>query len=169
MADGNRETMVRTSSGAVDISGITGWGVDADPRNDPTYSYRDRSSDDHSGTWLRPSLQESKVELLMSVEHKQLPAAFGTSTPPRWVSGAVRRLAFRWTESNWMHWLLLIGADRIDMIEGLIADLVRLRIPNIPKEIGLPAAWRYNKMGVAKFVGISVLLIGALILLIRWL
>ncbi len=29
-------TMVRTSSGPVDTSGIIGWGVDADPKNDPT-------------------------------------------------------------------------------------------------------------------------------------
>jgi hypothetical protein len=153
----------------VDTSGITAWGVDANPQNDPTYSYRDRSADDHSGTWLRPSLQKPEVELLMSVEHKQLPAVFGTSSPPRWVSGALRRLAFRWSESNWMHWLLLIGADRINMVEGVVADLARLKIPNIGKEIGLPAAWRYNKRGVVRSVAIAVLVIVGIILLIRWL
>src|SRR3712207_1345409 len=109
--DTTAEPMVRTSGGPVDTSSIIGWGVDADPQNDPTYSYRDRSCDDHSGEWTRPPLQEPDVELLQSVEHKQLPAVFGTSSPPKWISGMMRRAAFRWSESNWAHWLLLMGAD----------------------------------------------------------
>src|SRR3712207_5819521 len=101
---------------AVDTSRIVGWGVDANPQNDPTYPYRDRSEDDHSGEWQRPTQQEPRVEVLQSVEHKWLPAVFGTSSPPRAVSGSMRRLAFRWSESNWAHWLLLIGADRVNMV-----------------------------------------------------
>jgi hypothetical protein len=166
---GASPTIVHTSSGPVDTAGIVGWGLDANPQNDPTYSYRDRSADDHSGQWARPTQQESDVEVLISIEHKQLPAAFGTSSPPRWASGAVRRWAFRWTESNWMHWLLLIAADRINMVEGLLQDVARLRVPNIPKEIGFPAAWRHNKKGVAKTGLVVAILIGGLILLMKWL
>ena len=156
------DTMVHTSSGPVDTSGIIGWGVDANPENDPTYSYRDRSADDHSGEWARPAQQSPEVELLQSVEHKQLPAVFGTASPPKWVSGMIRRAAFRWSESNAAHWMLLMAADRVNMVEGLVEDLARAKIPNIPKEIGLPAAWKHNKKGLAKTVGIAALAGGAL-------
>ena len=154
--------MVRTSSGNVDTSGIIGWGIDANPRNDPTYPYRDRSNDDHSGDWQRPTLQQPDVELLQSVEHKQLPAVFGTASPPKWASGAMRRLAFRWTESHWAHWLLLMGADRVNMVEGLVEDVARARVPNLVKEMGIRAEWRHNKKGLAIKVGTVAVLAGAL-------
>ncbi len=153
---------IRTSSGPVDTSSIVGWGVDANPQNDPTYPYRDRSADDHSGEWTRPAQQQTDIELLQSVEHKQTPAVFGTSSPPRYVSGAMRRLAFRWSESNWAHWMILMGADRVNMVEGLVEDLARARVPNIPKEMGVPAEWRHNKKGFAVKLGIAAAVGGAL-------
>ena len=154
---------VRTSSGTHDTSTIMGWGVDADPKNDPTYSYRDRSSDDHSGEWDRPALQASPdVEILQSIEHKQLPAVFGTSAPPMWLSGMMRRAAFRWSESHWGHWLLLMGADRVNMVEGIAQDLARAKIPNIPKEMGIRAEWQHNKTGLVKKIGVAALIGGGL-------
>jgi hypothetical protein len=155
-------TTVHTSSGPVDTSSIIGWGVDANPQNDPTYPYRDRSGDDHSGEWDRPAQQQATVELLQSVEHKQTPAVFGTSSPPAYLSGAMRRLAFRWSESNWAHWMILMGADRVNMVEGLVEDLARAKVPNIPKEMGVPAEWRHNKKGLAIKLGIAAAIGGAL-------
>lgn len=142
-------------SAPVDTSSIRGWGVDADERNDPTYPYRDRSADDHSGEWRRPARQESEVEILQSIEHKHRPAVFGTASPPKGVSGAMRRLAFRWSESNWTHWLLLVGADRVNMVEGLVEDLAQARIPNIPREMGIRAEWQHNKTGLVKKVAVA--------------
>ena len=127
----NQTTEIRTSAGAVvDTAAIPGWGAAIDRRNDPTYPYRLRDNDDHSGQWQRPTVQDPAVEILQSVEHKWRPAVVGTSTPPRGLSGMVRRLAFRWTESNLVHWLLLMGADRINSFEGVIQDVGRGRIPN---------------------------------------
>jgi hypothetical protein len=145
---------------APDTALIVGWGADADTRNDPTYPYRDRSKDDHSGEWERPTQQEPQVELLQSVEHKRLPAVFGTSSPPSGVSGSMRRLAFRWSESNWAHWLLLIAADRVNMVEGLVEDLSRGHIPNIPREMGVPAEWKHNKTGLLKKIAVTALIVG---------
>jgi hypothetical protein len=103
----------------IDPQTVVGWGVDADPRNDPTAPMRDRSRDDGPGmNWTRPPLQTPRVEILRSIEHNRLPAALGTSTPPKGVSGAIRRYAFRFSESQWAHWLLLIFADRVNMVEG---------------------------------------------------
>jgi hypothetical protein len=159
--------IVETSATAIDTSKIIGWGVDADPDNDPTYPIRDRSSDDHSSQWRRPARQKPEIELLQSVEHKQLPAVFGTASPPKWISGWMRRLAFRWSESNWAHWMILMGADRVNMVEGLVEDLARGKIPNVPKEMGVPAEWKHNKTGLAKKIGVAALIGGSIYALAR--
>ena len=140
----------------VDTSKIPGWGVDADPANDPTYPYRDRSQDDGPGmNWQRPPQQQSDVEVLSSIEHVRMPAVFGTSTPPSGLSGMIRRLAFRWSESNWLHWLLLMGADRINVVEGIAQDLSRAKIPNIPAEMGMRSEWAHNKKGLVTKVAVA--------------
>jgi hypothetical protein len=132
----------------IDTAAIPGWGVDADPENDPTYPYRERGADDHSGDWQRPPLQRTDVEILQSIEHKQRPAVVGTSTPPSGLSGVLRRLAFRKSESNLLHWMLLLGADRINVVEGVVQDLGRARVPNVPGEMGARAEWEHNKSGL---------------------
>jgi hypothetical protein len=148
----NAPTKTRT---LVDTSTIRGWGVDADPRNDPTYPIRDRTQDDSPGmNWTRPPVQEPDVEILQSIEHLRQPAVVGTSTPPSGLSGMIRRLAFRWSESNWLHWLLLMGADRINVVEGVAQDLSRGKVPNIPAEMGIRSEWQHNKKGLATKVAV---------------
>jgi len=70
----------------------------------------------------------------------------------------MRRLAFRWSESNWAHWMILMGADRVNMIEGLVEDVARGKVPNIAKEMGVPAEWKHNKTGLAKKVGVAAVI-----------
>lgn len=153
---------------AIDPSTVVGWAIDADPRNDPTYPIRDRSKDDGlSINWERPQQQQSDVEILQSVEYRHFPAVFGTSVPPRWISGMIRRAAFRWSESNWLHWLLLIGADRINVVEGVVQDLGRGKVPNIPAELGAKAEWKHNKTGLVKKIAIAGVIGGALFALTR--
>ena len=123
----------------VDPQTIPGWGVDADPANNPTYPMRDRSTGhEHGLTWTRPAVQPRRVEILMSVEHKRMPAVFGTSSPPSGLSGAVRRRAFTFSESQWAHWLLLMLADRINVVEGLVQDIAHGR-PFHPVKASGPA------------------------------
>lgn len=146
----------------IDTSKVIGWGVDADPQNDPTYPYRDRSRDEGlTLKWDRPAQQQSHVEVLQSVEYAHFPAVFGTAAPPRGLSGMIRRGAFRYSESHWLHWLMLLGADRIDMVEGLVDDLMRAKIPNIPREMGIGAEWKHNKKGLAAKVAVAAAIGGA--------
>ena len=152
----------------VDIAAIPGWGVDADPENDPTYPYRGRSRDEGLAlNWQRPPQQEPGVEILQSIEHVRLPAVVGTSTPPRALSGAVRRVAFRYSESNWWHWLLLMGADRINVVEGLVDDLSRAKIPNIPAEMGARAEWKHNKKGFLTKAAVTFAVTAGVVALVR--
>ena len=145
---------------------VVGWGVDADPENDPTWPMRDRSGESKGGMdWRRPPLQEPRVEILQSIEHKRLPAVVGTSTPPSGLSGSIRRLAFRYSESQWAHWLLLLAADRINVLEGDLHDLTHGRFPNRFAEMGWGADLKYDKQAVAvrtaTAVAVAALLVGA--------
>ena len=152
----------------IDPSTIPGWGIDADTRNDPTYPMRNIEGDDKRGmNWQRPSQQQESVEILQSVERKYRPAVFGTSTPPSGLSGILRRLAFRYSESDWVHWLTLMAADRINVVEGLFQDLGRLRVPNIPQEMGLRSELAHNRDGLINKVAISGVLIGLIIVASR--
>lgn len=146
----------------VDPSAVPGWGVDADPNNDPTFPIRNIENQTRGLTWTRPDQQQPRVEVLRSIEHNRLPAVVGTSTPPRGVSGMIRRTAFRRSESDWWHWLLLMGADRVNVVEGVVEDLSRGIVPNIPAEMGARAEWRHNKRGFAIKLG-TALAIGAVV------
>lgn len=160
---------IKTESPAlVDTSTIPGWGVDADPRNDPTYPIRDQTQD-HGLTrhWIRPPVQQPDVEILQSIEHIRQPAVVGTSTPPSGLSGVLRRVAFRWSESNWIHWLMLMGADRINVVEGVVEDLAHARVPNIPGEMGIRSELAYNKRGFATKVAVVAGVSLAIGLLVR--
>jgi hypothetical protein len=149
-------TRIASARSPIDPASVVGWGVDANPENDPTYPQRDRSKDQGLAyNWERPAQQHSDVEILRSMEHSHMPAVFGTATPPSGLSGMIRRLAFRWSESNWLHWLMLMGADRINVVEGVVQDLARAKIPNIPAEMGAKAEWEHNKKGLATKVAVT--------------
>ena len=148
--------MNQDSRQTIDPATVNGWGVDADPRNDPTYPMRDRSADTETHmNWKRPPLQRPGVEVLQSMEHNRRPAVFGTSSPPSGISGMIRRAAFGYSESDWRHWLMLLGADRINMVEGIVADLGRGHVPNVPAEMGMRAEWQHNKSGLVRKVAIA--------------
>ncbi len=147
-----------------DHSHIKGWGIDADPENDPTYPMKMRTDEEQLGySWERPVQQAKNIEILKSVERPNITAVFGTSIPPSGLSGMIRRFAFKYSESTYLHWLPLIMADRVNMIEGIIDDLRRGHVPNIVKERGWTAEWKYNRTNVIKNVAIGVVLTAVLL------
>lgn len=151
----------------IDPATVIGWGVDADPENDPTWPMRDRSQDDGPGmSWTPPPAQNADVEILQSVEHLRRPAVVGQSTPPAGLSGVIRRAAFRFSESQWGHWLLLILADRVNTIEGVVQDVVSGRPPNPLVEMGLVKRSRSTQAGIATAVVVGAGVV-ALVLLSR--
>lgn len=160
----------RVARSPVDPTTIPGWGVDADDSNNPTWPMRDRRFDDAPGRhWTSPPAQPQEVELLMSIEHNRRPAVFGTATPPSGLSGMLRRLAFKSSESRWIHWLLLMGADRINVVEGVLADLGRGRPPNLWKEFGLGAAWKYDRPAFVRRAAVTGAVVAGTALVLGWL
>jgi hypothetical protein len=132
-----------------DYAHIKGWGVDANDDNEPTYPIKDYTGDDHDRlNWARPELQEQKEEVLQSNERPYMTAVFGTSLPPSGLSGILRRKAFKYSESSYGHWLPLLLADRVNVIEGIVDDIKHGHVPNIFGERGWKAAWKYNRKGM---------------------
>lgn len=147
---------------------VAGWGVDVDPQNDPTYPMKKRNDAEHAGyTWERPSQQATTVEVLHSNERPNVAAVFGTSTPPSGLSGMLRRLAFKYSESSYGHWLPLMLADRINSLEGLFDDIRQGYFPNIFAERGWGAEWKYNRAALIRRIAVLVVLLSAAIVLVR--
>lgn len=146
---------------------ILGWGIDADPKNDPTYPIKQRIDNEQKGySWERPTQQSVDIEVLHSIERPNTSAVFGTSVPPSGLSGQIRRFAFRSSESEYGHWLPLLIADRVNVVEGIVDDFRQGRVPNIFAEKGMMADWKYNKKGLLKQVLITAAITTAVVTLL---
>jgi hypothetical protein len=153
---------------AKDPSQIKGWGVDADPRNDPTYPMKHRDDGEHAGySWERPPQQPIDTEILHSIERPNVTSVFGTSTPPSGLSGVIRRIAFRYSESSYGHWLPLMLADRVSVVEGVLGDLKHGHVPNIFAELGWKAEWKHNRSSLVRRILVRVVLITAAVAYFR--
>lgn len=147
-------------------SHIPGWGMDADEENDPVYPMRHYNGADHQHIhYNKPPQQPATVEMLKSIERPSLSRVFGTTAPPQGFSGSIRRKAFEYSEANALHWMGLILADRVNMVEGLIEDFRSGHVPNLFAERGWAAEWKYNKKGVITNALIGAALIGSYIAL----
>jgi hypothetical protein len=136
-------TTTTTRTGHPDIRG---WGIDADPRNDPTYPMKDRKDLEQTGySWDRPEQQPVDQEVLTSIERPNVTAVYGTSAPASGLSGHIRRMAFKESESSYGHWLPLLLADRVNVVEGIIDDISHGHFPNFFKEKGYNARWKHDR------------------------
>lgn len=142
---------------------IKGWGIDADLKNDPTYPMKKRTDEERYGySWERPKQQTESVEILTSTERNNLPAVFGTTLPPSGLSGMIRRFAFKYSESDYAHWLPLMLADRVGVVEGIVDDLAHGHVPNLFAEHGWGAEMKYNRKNFLTKVAVTTVAAGAL-------
>lgn len=140
---------------------VHGWGADLDPANRPAVP-RERMPPRLEVPWERPEPQRRTVEILTSTEREGMSAVFGTALPPSGLSGRLRRVAFRYSENDLRHWMLLLFADRVNMLEGLGDDLRRGHVPNVFAEAGGRAALRHNRSAtLRKLAVIGVAAAGA--------
>src|ERR1700712_243291 len=97
---------------------IPGWGADLDPADRPSVP-RERFAPALTGAhWDLPEQQAETWPRERSIEHQRLTPVFGTSSPPKGLSGAMRKYAYRrFSEARAAHWLILIAADRVGAIE----------------------------------------------------
>lgn len=129
---------------------IPGWGADLDRANRPAVPMERMPPRLDGVHWGDPEPQVSDVEILQSTEHFKRPPVFGTSVPPRGVSGWIRRRAFRHSENDLRHWLMLLFADRVDVVESLASDArrsPRARSAVMIAGATLAAAWLLRRAG----------------------
>ncbi|WP_242929192.1 hypothetical protein [Pontibacter vulgaris] len=148
---------------------IKGWGIDADPKNDPTYPMKRRTNEEHKGySWQRPTQQPIDIEVLHSNERPNVTAVFGESVPPSGLSGMIRRFAFKHSENSYLHWLPLLLADRVNVVEGIVEDFAHGKVPNIFEEKGYVAEWKYNRTSLlTKMAVVAAITAAGVMLLAR--
>ncbi len=104
---------------------IPGWGSDLERENRPAVPM-ERTPPRLDVPWSNPPpAQPMTVEVLKSVERPEHSCTFGTRLPPKGLSGMIRRAAFKRSENDIGHWLMLIAADRVNVVEGVCEDMKR--------------------------------------------
>jgi hypothetical protein len=129
---------------------IPGWGADLDPADRPSYP-REQPGIDTGAHWDFPERQPEKWPRERSVEHAFVTPVFGTSTPPKGASGAIRKYAYKYSEGRAAHWLLLIAADRVDAWESHLRSFATLRPDNPITETGIVS--EFSRHGVRSRFG----------------
>ncbi|MET7876122.1 hypothetical protein ABZS52_04230 [Micromonospora profundi] len=117
---------------------IPGWGVDLDPKDRPSVPKEQFDPNLNGAHWEFPERQPEKWPRERSIEHKFLTPVFGTSCPPKGLSGVIRRHSYRrYSEGRAAHWLLLLAADRVDAVESTVASFLTRHPDNPLTETGV--------------------------------
>jgi hypothetical protein len=92
------------------------WGADARPEDRPGVPM-EQSPPRPMGnaTWSTPP-QPPETAAVIDPQRGITPV-FGTANPPRGLSGVMRRLAYRIPTYKTERWMLLMAADRVDVVE----------------------------------------------------
>jgi hypothetical protein len=144
------------------LAHIQGWGADLDRKNRPAVPM------ERTPARLIPppggpiEQQREDVEVFVSPERPGITPIFGTAQPPRGLSGMLRRAAYKMTENDIRHWLLLLVADRVNVVEGIGEDLARGHVPNVLAEMGVKAEWKHNPGGLVKKAAVATAVAGGL-------
>jgi hypothetical protein len=144
-----------------ELQHINGWGADLDRKNRPGVPMERTPPRFINQPEGDPVQQQEKVEVLVSTERPGITQVFGTVQPPSGLSGMIRRLAFKSSENDLRHWLLLLLADRVNVVEGVVDDLAHGHVPNVLGEMGIKAELKHNPAGLAKKALITTAVVGA--------
>lgn len=119
---------------------IQGWGCDAKKSIRPAYPMWKVPREGTGAHWDVPE-QQPNFKDFYSIERPGPTHVFGSTVPPKGLSGLIRKKAFKFSESEWEHWLLLLAADRVNVYEGLVEDIFHGVLPRPLKERG----WNVDK------------------------
>lgn len=97
---------------------IPDWGVDKRPQDRPGVPKETPPHPVAGAHWREPERQPEAVTVVKRATLKRLTPVFSTAVPPHGLSGAIRRFAYRIPEHLVRHWLLLLVADRVDVVES---------------------------------------------------
>jgi hypothetical protein len=146
---------------------VKGWGADLELKNRPAVPMErtpPRFIHQHEG---QIEQQAENVEVLVSPERPGITPLFGTAQPPSGVSGMIRRAAYKMTENDVRHWLMLLLADRVNVVEGIVDDLAHGKVPNLLGEMGIKAEWKHNPAGLVRKAAIATAVVGTAVYLAK--
>jgi hypothetical protein len=143
---------------------IPGWGADLNKADRPAYPMERTPPRLDAPPAGLPTPQHRHVEVFHSTERPGMTPIFGSTVPPRGLSGRLRRAGYSFSENDLRRWLVLLAADRVDMVEGVISDLAHGHVPNLPAEMGWRAELRHNPAGAARKVAVLAVAGGLLYL-----
>lgn len=147
------------------LQNIPGWGSDLDKKNRPAVPMERTPPRFIHVPEGQPVQQAQTVEVFCSPERPGITPIFGTAQPPKWLSGAIRRLAYKLPENDLRHWLMLLAADRVDMVEGIVEDLAHGHVPNVLGEMGIRSELRHNPAGLVRKALIATAVVGGIMAL----
>ena len=101
------------------------WGVDRRVEQRPGVPREAPPRPVEHSHWAEPEQQMPTVVVLKRAGLERLTPVFGTAQPPHGLSGTLRRMAYGIPEHLARHWIVLLIADRVDVLEGRLARLVR--------------------------------------------
>jgi hypothetical protein len=131
---------------------IPGWGVDLHPKDRPSVPRLQLDPNRTGARWDIPERQPEKWPRERSIEHAVLTPVFGTSCPPKGVSGLMRKYAYRrFSEARAAHWLMLLAADRVDALESHLRSFLTLHPDNPITETGVRSELSHH--GLASRLG----------------
>ena len=142
------------------FSHINGWGADLDHKNRPAYPMERTPPRLEGVHWDTPAQQAENVQILCSNERPGTTPVFGSTLPPAGISGMMREAASKYSENDLRHWGILLLADRVNMVEGVVADLSRGHIPNLYAETGMKSDFQFNRVGAIKKTAIAASVVG---------
>lgn len=151
------DTTTRKPPNAADIPG---WGSDMARENRPAVPMERRPARLPGLHWHDVEPQEIHQEVFHSVERPGITPVFGTSAPPTGISGRMRKLAFAWSENDLRHWLMLLAADRVNTVEGIVSDLASGHVPRLYAETGGRAELKHNPKAAAAKAATLVAVVG---------
>ena len=141
----------------IDHKNIPGWGVDADKSVRPNYPMWKQPPEGTGAHWKVPE-QQPGFNDFYSMERPAPTHVFGNTVQPKGLSGLVRKLAFaKFSEGHFEHWMLLILADRINVFEGIIDDILHGTRPRLLEERGWNVDKKFKTKRYKKVVTLSVL------------
>jgi|SRR5579883_2267941 len=105
---------------------VPGWGADRSMESRPGVPMELPPRPAPHVHWREPEPQRPSTRVLKASTRGELTPVFGTAQPPHGLSGLIRRWAYRIPEDKTRHWLLLMAADRVDVVESGVSGIARV-------------------------------------------
>lgn len=125
---------------AIDPKSVPGWGVDLNPLRRPGVP-RETDPGDTGAHWDEPEQQKTDVRIFYSTERPMITPVFGTTCPPKLLSGMIRTKAYQLGEDKKRRWLMLIFADRVDVVEEAVKEFLLGRVNEEGTRTPKPLNW----------------------------